>query len=63
MNQMRVDALMRGHDATLKVSNNLLRDAINSVFLDMDVREIVKDGGVVYGVKGVLPRDIIDERL
>lgn len=30
MNQKRVDALMQGHDATLEVSDELLRDAINN---------------------------------
>ena len=30
MNQARVDALMKGHDATLEVSDNLLRDAIEN---------------------------------
>ena len=29
MNQARVDALMKGHDATLEVSDELLQDAIN----------------------------------
>lgn len=29
MNQSRVDALMKGHDATLEVSDELLQDAIN----------------------------------
>ena len=32
-------------------------------FLDMDVRSLVKDGGVVYDVKGVLPREVVDARL
>ena len=32
-------------------------------FLEMDVRSLVKDGGVVYDVKGILPRDIVDARL
>lgn len=32
-------------------------------FLNLDVRSLVKDGGVVYDVKGLLPRDIIDGRL
>ena len=32
-------------------------------FLDMDVRSLVKDGGVVYDVKGVLPREMVDARL
>ena len=30
MNQSRVDALMRGHDATLEVDDELLQDAINN---------------------------------
>lgn len=30
MNQHRVDALMKGHDATLEVSDQLLQDAINN---------------------------------
>ena len=32
MNQKRVDALMKGHDATLEVSDDLLQDAINNGF-------------------------------
>lgn len=32
-------------------------------FLDIAVQEMVKDGGVIYDVKGVLPRNIIDGRL
>ena len=32
MNQKRVDALMKGHDATLEVSDELLQDAISSGF-------------------------------
>ncbi len=32
-------------------------------FLQLDVRSLVNDGGVVYDVKGVLPRDFVDERL
>ncbi|MDD2476538.1 MAG: nucleotide sugar dehydrogenase [Dysgonamonadaceae bacterium] len=32
-------------------------------FLDLDVKSFVKDGGVIYDVKGLLPRDIIDGRL
>ena len=32
-------------------------------FLDMDVKSFAKDGGVIYDVKGILPRDIIDGRL
>ena len=32
-------------------------------FLELDVKSLVKEGGVIYDVKGVLPRDIIDSRL
>ena len=32
-------------------------------FLDIDVKSFAKDGGVIYDVKGILPRDIIDGRL
>lgn len=32
-------------------------------FLDMDVRALVKEGGVLYDVKGVLPREVVDARL
>ena len=32
-------------------------------FLDLDVKSLVKEGGVIYDVKGVLPRDIVNARL
>jgi UDP-N-acetyl-D-glucosamine/UDP-N-acetyl-D-galactosamine dehydrogenase len=32
-------------------------------FLDLDIRSLVKENGVVYDVKGVLDRDLIDGRL
>lgn len=32
-------------------------------FLAMDVRSVLREGGVLYDVKGVLPRDIVDARL
>lgn len=32
-------------------------------FMDIDIKKLVKDGGVIYDVKGVLPRDIVDGRL
>ena len=32
-------------------------------FLSLDVKSLVKENGVVYDVKGLLPRDIIDGRL
>ena len=32
-------------------------------FIDIDIRSLLKKDGVVYDVKGVLPKDIIDARL
>ena len=32
-------------------------------FLDMDVKSLIKENGVVYDVKGILPRDVVDGRL
>lgn len=32
-------------------------------FLNLDIRSLVKDNGVVYDVKGILPRDVVDARL
>lgn len=32
-------------------------------FLELDVKSLVKESGVIYDVKGILPRDIIDGRL
>lgn len=32
-------------------------------FLDLDVKSFAKDNSVVYDVKGILPREIVDSRL
>ena len=32
-------------------------------FLEFDVKSLVKEGGILYDVKGILPRDVIDGRL
>ena len=32
-------------------------------FLEIDVKSLIKQGGVVYDVKGILPRSIVDSRL
>ena len=32
-------------------------------FMNLDVKSLVKDGGVIYEVKGILTRDIVDGRL
>ena len=35
----------------------------HSAFLGLDVKSLVSGGGVIYDVKGVLPREIVDGRL
>ena len=40
----------------------ILAVAHNS-FLEMDLSNLVREGGVLYDVKGVLPREIVDARL
>lgn len=55
----------------IKVGNNIPNhkyDAIivsvaHNEFLNMDVRQYLKDNGVIFDVKCILPRDIVDGRL
>ena len=55
----------------IEITNDLPNDRFDAVilgvahkqFLNLDVKALVKDGGVVYDVKGVLPRNIVDGRL
>jgi UDP-N-acetyl-D-galactosamine dehydrogenase len=35
----------------------------HNVFMSVDFKHLVKDPSVIYDVKGILPRDIIDGRL
>ena len=35
----------------------------HSAFEKVDIMSLVRKGGVVYDVKGVLPREIVDDRL
>ena len=54
--------------AQLSTLNSPLYDAVilavaHKEFLELDVRNLVREGGVVYDVKGILPRDIVDGRL
>jgi UDP-N-acetyl-D-galactosamine dehydrogenase len=32
-------------------------------FLSLDIRSMLRENGLVYDVKGILPRDIVDGRL
>lgn len=59
------------HEYGLEVANELpdmKYDAVilavaHKEFLDMDVKNLINENGVVYDVKGILPRDIVDGRL
>jgi UDP-N-acetyl-D-galactosamine dehydrogenase len=59
------------HEYAIEVVNEMPVDKYDAVilgvahkqFLELDVRSLVNDNGVVYDVKSVLSRDIIDARL
>ena len=59
------------HEYGVEVTATLPEDRYDAVilavahkeFLRLDVRSLVKEGGVIYDVKGVLPRDLVDARL
>ena len=59
------------HEYGIDVMNELPEGQFDAVilgvahkaFLDLDVKALVREGGVIYDVKGVLPRDIVDGRL
>lgn len=59
------------HEYRIEVTNRLPEDTFDAVilavshaeFLSLDIRKLINDNGVVYDVKGVLDRDIIDGRL
>ena len=43
--------------------DSIILGVAHKEFLDLDVKDLVKEGGVIYDVKGILPRDIVDGRL
>ena len=49
--------------STVKRYDACILAVAHEEFLAMDIRSIVKENGVVYDVKGILPRDIVDGRL
>ena len=59
------------HEYDIDITNERPNDQFDVVilgvahkqFLELDVRKLVKEGGVIYDVKGFLPRDIVDGRL
>ena len=57
-----------GIDIVTSLENSTKYDAVvlgvaHNEFLDLDINSLVKSGGVVYDVKGILPREIVDGRL
>lgn len=59
------------HEYGIEVTNELPKDQFDAIilgvahnnFLELDVKSLVKANGVIYDVKGVLPRNVIDGRL
>lgn len=59
------------HEYGIIITNELPTEKFDAVilgvahkqFLEMDVKKLVTKGGVIYDVKGLLPRDIVDGRL
>ncbi|OCW95480.1 UDP-N-acetyl-D-galactosamine dehydrogenase [Macellibacteroides sp. HH-ZS] len=59
------------HEYNIDITNTLPSEKFDSLilgvahneFLKLDVKSLVKEGGVIYDVKGFLPREIIDGRL
>lgn len=59
------------HEYGVAITNKLPKEQYDAVilavahkeFLDMDVKSLAKPNGVIYDVKGVLPREAVDGRL
>lgn len=59
------------HEYGIDITNELPAEKFDAIilgvahkqFLEMDVKGLLKDNGVIYDVKGLLPRDIVDGRL
>jgi UDP-N-acetyl-D-galactosamine dehydrogenase len=59
------------HEYGVPVTNDIPQEKFDTVILavahndysTMDIKSLVREGGVIYDVKGILPRDIIDGRL
>lgn len=59
------------HEYDIDITNTLPMEKFDAVilsvahkqFLELDMKELLKENGVIYDVKGLLPRDIIDARL
>lgn len=59
------------HEYGIDITNELPAEKFDAVilgvahkqFLELDVKGLLKENGVIYDVKGLLPRDIVDGRL
>ena len=59
------------HEYQIPISRELPHGTFDAIilavahneFLTLDLKQMVKEGGVIYDVKSILPRDIIDGRL
>ena len=59
------------HEYVIDATNSLPNEKYDAIilavahkeFLDLDIKSMLNENGVVYDVKGILPRDIIDARL
>ncbi len=59
------------HEYGIEITNNLPSEKFDAIilavahkeFLNLDIKAMGKDNSVIYDVKGILPRDIVDGRL
>lgn len=59
------------HEYNIDIVNELPTDKFDTIilcvahkeFLELDVRLMIKEGGVLYDVKGILSKDVVDGRL
>ena len=59
------------HEYCIDITNNLPNDKFDAIilgvahnqYINLDLKNMLNDNGVIFDVKGVLPRDIIDGRL
>lgn len=64
-----IDAVKRNYKLSIvstlpnKKFDAVILAVAHEQFLKLNVKELVNDGGVVYDVKGVLPRNVVDGRL
>ena len=65
------DASCVKHEYGIEVTAEVPKEKFDAIilgvahkqFLELDVKNLLKDGGVIYDAKGLLPRDIVDGRL